>query len=110
LFCEPIVVRPITRRIGSNSTSPAVTRSPPRPRDSRPAIAVGLATVSRQPRLPHRQIAPCGSTVTCPSSPASPPCPSSIRPSHTTPAPMPEDSRRYPTFAHAVGVDKNPTS
>ena len=52
-----------------------------------------VATVSRQPRFPHRQIGPFSTTWTCPSSPAIPAEPLRGRRPAMTRAPMPADRR-----------------
>src|SRR6476469_6510444 len=64
----------------------------PRLAPSCSAMARADATVSRQPRLPQRQIAvPCWAGV-WPISPAVPPAPSCRRPPSSRPAPTPEES------------------
>ena len=57
-------------------------------------IALPPAIISRQPRLPQRQIGPDSSTRTWPSSPAVPPLPRYSSPPRMSPAPTPPETMR----------------
>ena len=56
------------------------------------SIAVPDASASRQPRAPHPQRRPLGSTMMWPTWPALPDAPSSSSPSSTMPPPTPVDT------------------
>src|SRR5699024_9990901 len=95
----PATTRPIVRpasastrlQPGSPSTARLITSrrvSGPWLVCSEASSASAPTTVSRQPRRPHRQICPRGSTCPCPSSPAVPPSPRCSRPPRLTPAPV----------------------
>ena len=77
----------------TRSSSPTATGEPARAssRASRPRT-LPEAYCSRQPRLPHSQRWPSGTTTMCPNSPAIPYRPRCTRPSTTMPPPMPVPS------------------
>ena len=87
---DDAVRAPGRRRRSARSSAPRVRPGPCVGRSSSSSASVE-ATVSRQPRFPHRQTAPFSTTYTWPSSPANPVAPRWSRPPRIEPA---ADARR----------------
>ena len=90
--------RPSSARVSpclaASNTSSSAARPPPAWRPQATRTASSPASVSKQPLLPHRQRRPPGLTIMCPSSPANPCAPVTMRPSTTMPPPMPTSLER----------------
>src|ERR687895_1287342 len=80
------------------ASRPWVVRSGPCVPRSSSRSAAAPASVSRQPRFPHRHTGPCSWMIVWPISPAIPPDPWNSRPFTISPAPIPVDTFRYAAF------------